>query len=100
MAILVKMEAKRGFNCTCCGERIRTCEKMLQVMNNNGSQRRGERYCLECESYAHENNNDISIEQEDDGESHLRAMEDHAAYLAAGMSTEAYLNDRASGFVN
>lgn len=99
MASLVKIEAKRGFNCTSCGERVRNCEKFLQVKNDDDTNRKGEKYCLNCREIAEENNADIYREMEDDGESHLRAMEDFAAYKAAGC-TDAYWEDRDAGYAN
>jgi len=100
MASLVKLEAKHGFNCTCCSERVRTCEKYLQVKNDSGTNRRCERYCLNCEQYAHMNNEDIAAGNDDDGEAHLRSMEDFAAYRAAGVSTDTYFSDRDAGYAN
>lgn len=99
MATLVTREAKSWIKCSCCSAQVRTCEKFLQVVNDNGKDRRGERYCLHCENYAHMNNEDIGTEADvDDGEHHLRQMENFAAYRAAGCSHE-YFNDQAAGFV-
>lgn len=98
MASLVKREnTGRNFGCTCCGERVMNSMKFFQVLNDTGTIRRGERYCLSCESYARENNDDIVDEPEDDGEAHLRSMEDFGAYKAAGVSTEDYYKDRDAG---
>lgn len=94
-------EAQRGFNCPSCGGRTRTCEKYLQVVKN-GKAIRGERYCIHCERIARLNNPEIGEDeaaQEDDGESHLRSMEDFAAYRAAGC-THAYYDDRDAGYAH
>ena len=89
-----KREATHGFKCVCCGEYIRTCEKYFQVVHN-GKPVRGERYCIECECQAYENN---EIEAEDDGERFLRQMENYADYRAAGCP-DAYWEDRDAGYV-
>ena len=95
MATLITREAKSWIKCSCCSAQIRTCEKFLQVVNENGKDRRGERYCTHCEKYARMNNEDIDVEE--DGETHLRSMEDYAAYQAAGCAHE-YFNDRDAGY--
>lgn len=97
MASIEKRQAKNWLKCCCCGEQVRTCESYFQVVNDNGRDRRGERYCKGCESYAYENNDDIDDDNDDDGERHLRQMEDYAAYRAAGCSHE-YWNDRDAGY--
>jgi hypothetical protein len=94
MLTLEKIEAKSFCKCCCCGETIRKCEKLFQLMED-GKAVRGERYCVSCEDIAYENN-DIR-DDEDDGESHLRAMEDYAAYSYAGCTQE-YWNDRDAGY--
>lgn len=88
-----KRQAKRWVKCCGCEEQIRTCETFLQVVDN-GKDVRGERYCTDCESLAHENN---PITSGDDGEEHLRRMEDYGAYQAAGCTAE-YWNDRDAGY--
>ena len=91
-----KREAKSGFNCVSCGERVRNCEKYLQVVEN-GRPVRGERYCVHCEQIAHENN---PIEgDDDDGERGLREREAYAAYQYGGC-TSAYWDDRDAGYIN
>lgn len=97
---IVKMEAKYRIKCVGCGEQVRTCEKYLQVQVN-GKNVRGERYCTGCERIARLNNPEAEGDAtpEDDGESHLRAMEDYAAYRAAGCSQE-YWTDRDNGYAN
>lgn len=99
MAKIKKQRAKSWIKCSCCGEQVRTDEKYFQVINDNGKNRRGERYCCGCESYAYENNDDIVDDDYDDGERHLRQMEDYAAYHAAGCTSE-YWNDRDAGYCN
>jgi hypothetical protein len=91
------MHATKWFKCVCCSEQIRTDELYIAVVNDSGKIVKGERYCLDCEDYAIENN-DI-IDNTDDGESHLRSMEDYAAYQAAGCTSE-YWSDRDNGFCN
>ena len=107
MAVLLKQEATRGFNCCSCSERIRTCEKYLQV-KEKGRNVKGERYCLDCERYARMNNDISEAEDEsladalDDAwaaEAHLRSMEDYAAYQYNGCTQE-YFRDRDAGFAN
>jgi hypothetical protein len=88
------MHATKWFKCVCCSEQIRTDELYIAVVNS-GKIIKGERYCLECETYAIENN-DI-IDNEDDGERGLRQREDYAAYQAAGCTNE-YWNDRDNGY--
>lgn len=92
--MLTICEATKWLKCSCCGEQIRTCEKYLQAITPDGNPIRGERYCLDCEAVAHENNPDH------DEESHLRQMEDFAAYRAAGVSSDVYFADRDAGFCN
>lgn len=99
MATVKIVEAKSWVKCTCCKEQVRTCEKYYQVLESNGKQRRGERYCMSCEQYIYENNDDIGNDDDnDDGERFLRQMENYAAYRAAGCS-DAYWNDRDAGYV-
>ena len=98
MAKIEKRSAKKWFKCD-CGEQVRTDEKFFQVVENDGKDRKGEKYCVGCEKYAHANNDDIGEANNDDGEQHLRAMEDFAAYKAAGC-TDAYWTDRDAGFCN
>jgi len=98
MASIKKIEAKRWVKCVCCGGNTVTCEKYWQVYNDNGKQRRGERYCVHCESYAYANNEDIR-DGGDDGEAGLRQREDYAAYRAAGCTQE-YWTDRDAGYCN
>ena len=97
--MIEKLEAKAGFNCVCCCERVRTCEKYWQV-TLNGRNVRGERYCIHCEEYAIGNNPEAVDEHvfaEDDGERFLRQQETYAAYQAAGC-TNAYWTDRDAGY--
>ena len=101
--MIEKQSATRWFKCVCCGEQVRSDEKYIQV-TLRGKPVKGERYCLECETYAYDNNPDAAMEQLtvtvwDDGERHLRQMEDYAAYRAAGC-TEAYWGDRDNGYCN
>jgi hypothetical protein len=83
---------------------VRTCEKYLQVVKSNGSDVRGEKYCTSCEGYAYENNPDAVGDVDeyaghsDDGESHLRMMEEYGAYRAAGCS-DAFWGDRDAGYI-
>jgi hypothetical protein len=102
MPTIETREAKSWVKCCCCQAQIRTCEKFLQVVKDNGKDLRGERYCPNCEDYAHKNNDiheNTDWRQEDDGEAHLRSMEDYAAYKAAG-ATDAYWSDRDNGYCN
>lgn len=101
------LEAKHGFNCVCCRERVRSCEKYIAVVNNDTDRPvRGERYCQHCEEYAIANNEDELADPEvpadggyDDGESHLRRMEQYGAYRAAGC-TDAFWTDRDAGYID
>ena len=95
MVTIETRKAKSWIKCCCCSEQIRTCDSFLQVLDN-GKPVRGERYCEGCECIAHENN---PVEEEDDGERHLRAMEDYAAYQAAGCTGE-YYTDRDAGYAH
>ena len=92
MTIRIELrEAKSGFNCVCCSERVRTCEKFHIVIDSaTDSPVRGERYCTHCYEYAVCNNEDQGFElpYEDDGESGLRMRETYAAYQAAGCTKE------------
>ena len=84
-------EAKAGFNCVCCRERVRTCEKYIAVIATaTGRQVSGERYCTHCEQYAIANNEDKGFElpYEDNGESGLRMREMYGDYKAAGATKE------------
>ncbi len=93
-----KQEAAKSFKCCCCGEIIRKCETYAQVINGDQPVR-GERYCVDCEPYAYQNNEiDARAAAYDDGEHHLRQMENYAAYQAAGCSA-AYWDDQAAGYV-
>lgn len=96
-----KREATRWIKCVCCGEMIHTCEKYLQVVNDSGKDVRGERYCLDCEEYAYENNPELreNARDEDDGERHLRMMEHYADYSAAGCR-EAFWDDLNGGYLD
>ena len=71
--------------------------KYLQVVNDNGKDARGERYCPRCEKYARMNN-DIDDFAGDDSERHLREREAYAAYQAEGCTSE-YWSDRDNGYV-
>lgn len=98
------LEAKHGFNCVCCRERVRSCEKYIAVVSNETNRPvRGERYCSHCEEYAIINNEDEladpTPEGYDDGESHLRRMEAYADYRAAGC-TSAYFDDLNGGYID
>ena len=56
---LENVEARCSTRCVCCDERIRTCERMVIVVNEaTGRPVRGERYCPWCasEGYAARNN--------------------------------------------
>lgn len=93
-----KREAAKQFKCCCCGEIVRKCEQYVQVMNGDKPVR-GERYCVDCEPYAYQNNQDVKFAiVDDDGEHHLRQMENYAAYSAAGCPS-AYWDDQAAGYV-
>jgi hypothetical protein len=94
---LVKGRQKR---CVCCESTIRVGERMFDLG-------KGEKYCERCEAEAMENNPDHpavvaengEIDAADDGERHLRQMEDFGAYQAAGC-THAYWEDRDAGFAH
>jgi hypothetical protein len=89
-------EAKAGFNCVCCRERVRNCEKYIAVINNDtGRQVRGERYCLHCKEYAVANNEDDLHMPDDeyDSEAGLRQRERYAAYQAAGCTKEFWTDE-------
>lgn len=86
--------ATRWTKCCCCEAQIRTDEKYLQVVKDNGKDERGERYCPACEKYARLNND---IDGHSDEERGLRERETYAAYQAAG-ATASYWDDRNAGF--
>ena len=89
--------AKSFGKCRSCGEQWRTDEKILVVVNlDTDKPVRGEKYCVRCKDMA-ELNNDTGCD--DDGESHLRSMEDFAAYRAAGC-VNAYWDDRNAGYAD
>ena len=90
-------EAARWIKCVCCSAQIRTCEKFLQVVKDNGKDARGEKYCVHCEKYARLNN-DISDVPSVDCEEGLREREAYAAYQASGC-TAAYWEDRDAGYI-
>ena len=98
MAKIETRAAKSWFKCASCQEQIRTDEKYLQVVQN-GKPVRGEKYCIHCEKYARLNNPESEEDSDyyDDGERHLRQMEDYAAYSAAGC-TSSYWTDRDNGY--
>lgn len=90
-------EATYSLSCVCCGERVRTCERYIQVINTTtGKNVRGERYCLHCEEEAKENN-DISNDEPDFG-SGERLREAYGAYQAAGC-TSAFFDDLNGGYI-
>lgn len=101
----LKTVESTGCNCSSCGERIRKCEKLIQVCENNGKSIRGERYCTRCESCAIENNEvdpefpyaqpNNEVERMRDFE---REREAYADYLAAGCPQE-FWNDRDAGYI-
>lgn len=95
MITIETREAKRGFNCTCCGERVRQCEKYLQVLDND-SPVRGERYSIHCRRLAEANN--PTDGGDDDGEAGLRAREAYGAYAAEGC-TGNYWADLDAGYI-
>lgn len=97
MATLQTRQAKSWVKCAACAEQVTTLNKYIQVVNDNGKDARGERYCCRCEKYARLNN-EIVDTVEDDGEAHLRERENYAAYQAAG-ATHAYWEDRDNGYV-
>lgn len=86
-------QAKKWLKCVGCGEQIRTGERVI----NYG---RREKYCEACEDIGDQNNPEAfeASDDCDDGEAHLRSMEDFAAYKAAGVSIETYYNDRDNGY--
>ena len=86
-----KNKAPLFTRCSCCEESIRKYEEHFQVYDGEKAVR-GERYCVACESVAYENN-ECGGDSQDDGESHLRRMEDYAAYQANGC-TSAYWEDQ------
>lgn len=83
--------------CPICSEQIRTLEPCW-VVDRNGkvSQAYCDTHSLEDVLIEHP---DAVEPDEDDGESHLRSMEDFAAYKYAG-NTEAYWSDRDAGYAN
>jgi hypothetical protein len=96
--IIEQRKATRWIKCCCCEGQIRTDEKYLQVVKDNGKDERGEKYCPSCEKYARLNNEiDDRRDSDDDGERGLRDREAYAAYQAAGASSE-YWSDRDAGF--
>lgn len=94
-------EATAGFNCCCCKERVRNCEKYTAVINNaTGRQVRGERYCKHCYEYAVANNEDeLEMTPSDDGEAGLRMREAYGAY-AAGGCTATFWDDLNAGYID
>jgi hypothetical protein len=98
MAQLEKRFAKKWLKCQCCEEQIRSLESYFQVVEESGSDRKGERYCKGCLSYAIANNEDITSD-EGDGDDGIRSRETYAAYQAAGCTNE-YWGDRDAGYAN
>jgi hypothetical protein len=94
MLTIEKREAKHQIKCSCCGSTVRTCEKYLQVLNDD-SPVRGERYCIHCETEAYENNPDIGMAPESTAE---RRREEFAAYQAAGCPST-YFDDQQAGYI-
>jgi len=94
MALATTTCKANRIKCVSCGETIRKFEKYI----NLGP---GERYCTGCEDIALENNPDAGddCQDDDDGERHLRQMEDFGAYQAAGC-TGAYWGDRDAGYAH
>jgi hypothetical protein len=97
MATLQIRQATKWVKCAACAEQVTTFNKYIQVVNDNGKDARGERYCPSCEKYARLNN-EICDTVDDDGEQHLRDRENYAAYQAAGCTSE-YWSDRDNGYV-
>lgn len=87
MPRFVSAVASRGFKCF-CGERVNAHERYTQETTSTG---KVIKHCRFCESPSPD------PVHEDDGEEHLRQMEDYAAYRAAG-ATESYWQDRDAGF--
>lgn len=81
--------------CCCCGESVYTGERIHTVCKD-GNPIRGQRYCDHCQDNILLAYPEIA-ESHDDGESHLRQMEDYAAYRAAGCSSQ-YWEDRDNGY--
>jgi len=101
-ATIKKITSERPGKCCCCGERWYTMESYIQVFNENGKQRRGERYCTGCVSYAHTNNPDaVDADAQADADefAYERQREDYAAYQAAGCTSE-YWSDRDAGYAH
>lgn len=99
MATIVTRQAKSWVKCAACSEQVTTLNKYLQVVNDNGKDARGERYCPRCEKYARMNNDisDCASDDDNDGESFLRERETYAAYQAAGCTSD-YFNDKNAGY--
>lgn len=94
----IERRESKGLNCVGCGERVRSCEKYLQVVRaDTGRAVRGERYCLRCEDIARENNDivDGDTPSYDRGE---RMREEYASYRAAGC-TSAFFDDMQAGYI-
>ena len=110
---VVQLSENKHRKCDCCSETIRRHERRLVVMDINGKRERGA-WCEYCETSARfaadpENPSGLDImphrefeamqdvaERADD-ESHLRSMDEFAAYQYAGCPQE-YLADRDAGF--
>jgi hypothetical protein len=62
---LKNIESRSFTRCCSCGESIRTCERLIIVVDEStGRPVKGERYCPWCASYAARNNNVVTVSTE------------------------------------
>jgi hypothetical protein len=102
---LVSVNSDRFTKCGCCNGQIRHSEPRWQLQNEK--KRSQGTFCGPCikQGYAAKQAelNDQELVDEFyepcEDESHLRSMEDYAAYRYAGCESE-YWNDRNSGYAN
>ena len=98
MKTIVDGNTSKFCKCGICGESLRTLESAILVMDG---EKQLKAYCDHHRmADILDIHPDIDLEQsEADEESHLRQMEDYAAYQASGC-TSAYWSDRDAGYCN
>lgn len=95
MSKLQTVQAKGFCRCVGCGDSIRKFERLIVVLDDNGKQVRGEKYCEYCEGLARENNPGIG-ENEAERNAELE-RETFGAYLANGCPSR-YFDDKQAGY--
>ena len=99
MKTIVDGHTEKFCKCGICGETLRTLESAILVMSD------GKQVKAYCDHHRMDDileiHQDIDLNQSQKyEESHLRQMEDFAAYKYAGASVETYFSDRDAGFCN